>query len=97
MNPRVLLPALMLFGAAAGWIYYPPPLASDRETATLAAHQMRDDGRVVKTLLNQDAARRYRDRVIPLGCVVLGLGVLLAGVVRRKPTSEPGETHDHGK
>ena len=94
MNPRVVLSAMMLFGAAAGWIYYPPPLAGDREMAALAPHQLRDDGRVAKTLLNQDAARRYRDRVIPLGCIVLGLGVLLAGIVRRQPNPETRENEN---
>ena len=35
---------------------------------------------------------RYRDRVIPLGCVVLGVGVLLAGAIRRQPLPETDES-----
>ena len=61
--------------------------------ATLAAKQLRDDGSITNKLELQDRLRRWRDRTIPLGCVLLGVGILLAGMIRRDTLT--GNEHEH--
>jgi hypothetical protein len=73
MNSRFVLTAMLLFVAAAGWIYQPPPLANERYHPE-----------------TQNRLRRLRDRTIPIACVVLGFGILVAGMTH-KPTHNENE------
>lgn len=77
MTRQALLTSSMLFVAAAGWVHCPPPLAGE--------------GRTMQALMSPGAATRLRERTIPLGCAVLGLAILAAGLLRR---IEPESTHE---
>ncbi len=68
MTRHTLLTSLMLFVAAAGWVYCPPPLAGE--------------GRTMRLFVSPEAASRLRERTVPLGCAVLGLAILATGLRR---------------
>lgn len=72
MTRQTLLTSLMLFVAAAGWVCYPPPVGT---------------GRAAQSFVSADAVQRLRERTVPLGCAVLGLAFLAAGL-RRRPELE---------
>lgn len=69
MTRSTILSSLLLFGAAVGWVQFSPPRAGESRTAN--------------TFLSTEAARRMRERTIPLGCGVLGLAMLVFGLRRR--------------
>lgn len=73
MTRATILPALLLIGAAFGWIQFTPPRPGE--------------GRTANRFLGTEVARRLRERTAPLGCAVMGLALLVFGLRRRESES----------